>query len=68
MVKVTIEIPDNLATAFQEAVVIYNVKNETMYNAKQVLRQLLRGFAKDTLHAARIETANEAAEEELKDI
>lgn len=68
MVKVVIEIGNKLAVAFREAVTIYNVKNETAYNPKQVLRRLLRNFAKDTLHAARIEVANEEAEEELKDL
>ena len=44
MVKVEIEIGDKLANAFQEAVTIYNVKNETAYKSKQVLRRLLRNF------------------------
>ena len=68
MVKIEIEISDLLAVAFQEAVTYYNVKHETSYTPKQVVKHLARRFTIDTLRAKRIETANDAAEEELKDL
>ena len=68
MVKIEIEISELLAVAFQEAVTYYNTKHETTYTPKQVVKYLARRFTIDTLRAARIETANEAAEEELKDL
>lgn len=66
--EIKIEISDKLAIAFQEATTIYNVKHETAYAPIHILKHLARTFAIDTLRAARIEVANEAAEEELKDL
>lgn len=68
MVKIEIEVSDLLAVAFQEAVTYYNENHETTYTAKQAVKYLTRRFAIDTLRAKRIETANDAAEEELKDL
>lgn len=68
MVKIEIEVSDLLAVAFQEAVTHYNEKHETAYTPKQAVKYLARRFAIDTLRAKRIETASDAAEEELKDL
>lgn len=68
MVKIEIEISALLAVAFQEAVAYHNTKHGTSYTPKQVVKHLARRFTIDTLRAARLETANDAAEEELKDL
>ena len=70
MAKMEIEISDKLSAAFQKAVAAYNAKQKDQLpnTPKQVVRRLIRTFTKDTLHAARIETANKAFKEELKDL
>ena len=68
MIKVEIEIGGDLAMAFQEATAIYNTKHETAHTPKEIVKRLVRDFTVDFIRAARIETANKAAEEELKDL
>ena len=70
MVKVEIDIPNKLATAFQEAVKAYNAKQDppTSYTPKQVLRRLLRNFTINTIRANRIKIAQDLADEELEDL
>ena len=68
MVEIIVELSDRLATAFQEAVTYDNKKNETTYTPKERLTELARIFTKDTLHAARIKVADDAAAKELEDL
>lgn len=73
MVKIEIDIPGKLVIPFREAVEAYNTKQSTPeapsnLTNKQMLLKLLRDFTKDTLHAARIKTADDAAKEELIDL
>ena len=70
MVSIEMEISNELSTAYTEAVSVYNTKQNppTSFTRKQNLRRLLRRFTKDTLRAARHKTADDTAEEELKDL
>lgn len=70
MVSIAIDISNELSTAYTEAVSVYNAKQDppTSYTREQKMRRLLRRFTKDTLHAKRIKTADDAAVEELKDL
>ena len=73
MVKIEIDIPGKLAIAFPKAVDVYNTAHSTPEASsnltnKQMLLKLLRDFTKDTIHASRIKTADDAAKEELKDL
>ena len=69
MVKMEIEVPAKLMTAFEEAVDMHNSNHPTAtLTSEQMLFKLLQDFSIDTIHAGRMKTAHDSAEDELKEL
>ena len=69
MVKIEIEVPAKLMTAFEEAVDMHNSNYPTAtLTSEQMLFKLLQDFSIDTIHAGRMKIAHDLADDELKEL